>query len=195
MVLQMHTRSFTRESEGMALVTNCASPPVLGHMTVRRIAVHIATVHFRRRCHDLVFQIGPRLNRGGDVRRRTFLIHTYEHGCNRIQELIGVRLFYRLGSGGRNRFGDFLRRRSEEPSSEGDKGSCDKSNENGRKPRPGSIRFHRCLIGFRAIIEAAPPKARKFMQASEIDDLALPAPGGQPGTALFLQAEKFIFYS
>lgn len=68
MVLQMFTRSMTWKSEGMAVVANFASALVLGHMPVRPIALGVATVNFRRRCHDLVFEIGAHLNGGGDVR-------------------------------------------------------------------------------------------------------------------------------
>lgn len=142
MVLQMFTRSMTWKSERMAVMANFASAPVLGHMTVRRIALGVATVNFRRRCHDLVFKIGAHLNGGGDVRCRMFLIHAYEHGCNCIEELVWVCLFYGLGSAGRNRFGDFPGGRSEEPSGDGDKANSDEADEKGSKPRPGSIRFH-----------------------------------------------------
>lgn len=71
-----------------------------------------------------------------------FLIDPHQHGRNCVDELVLVRLFYGFGSAGRNRLGDFLGGRSEEPTGDGDKANSDETDENGSKPCPGSIRFH-----------------------------------------------------
>jgi hypothetical protein len=154
MVLQMLARSITWESESVAVVANGASAPVLGHMIVRRIALGAVAGNFGRRCPDLVFEIRAHLNGSGDVGCRMFLIHACQHGCHCVEELVWVRLFYGLGSAGRNRLGDFLRWRSEEPSGDGDEASSDEPNKNGSKPHPGSIRFHIFRVEFGVIIGA-----------------------------------------
>jgi hypothetical protein len=79
-------------------------------MAVGPIALGITTVHFRDRCQDLVFQIGTRLNRGGNIRRRILPVDVDQNRGNRVQELVWARLPGAAGSAGRDRLADFFRR-------------------------------------------------------------------------------------
>ena len=167
MVLQMLARSVTWEVKSMALVANGAPAPVLRHMGVRRIALSVITGNIRRRCHDLVFEIRTHLDGGRYVRCRMFLIHSCQHDCDSIEELVWVRLVYGRGSAGRNRLADFFGRRSDEPSGNADKTNGDETEKNGRQPRPGSIRFHIFWVEFCAIIGADFFQARRFLRFRE----------------------------
>ncbi|MBA3831180.1 MAG: hypothetical protein H0X34_04670 [Chthoniobacterales bacterium] len=144
MVLQIFVHLFTRDGNGMAVVANFALTLVRGDMPVVPIAIAIAImiISFRCSCHDLVLQIGTRLNGCGDIGSRIFLIHTYQNGGNSIKKLICVRLLHGLGSARSNGLVYLFRRGGQQPTSYSHEQARDERDDYGGEPITGGFGFH-----------------------------------------------------
>lgn len=142
MVLQIFVHLFTWDTDGMAVVANFALSSVLGDMPVIPIAIAIVTISFRRSCHDLVFEIGARLNGCGHILSGMFLIHAYQDGGNSIEELIRVRLLNGFGPTRNDGFAYVLGRGGEQPASHSHEQTRGEHNDHGSEPITGGFGFH-----------------------------------------------------
>ena len=116
MMLQMFASRFTRESEGdVAVMTDRALAAVPGDMIVASIALRLIGAHFRRRGHDLIFQIGTRLHGGSDIERGMFLIDASQDGCDGTEISLRVGILDGIGSAAGNSGCNLLRWRSQQP--------------------------------------------------------------------------------
>ena len=121
-VLQVVLGSFTRESEGMAIVANSALAVVLRDVIVAlRTGIDRRAVNVCRGRSNSVRQIGTQFSRSGDVGWSLLLIYAHEDGGEGIKECSRVGLLYARRAARRNRSCDFLRGRSHRRTGKGHK--------------------------------------------------------------------------
>ena len=144
MPLEVFLNLLPREVDRLAAAADRDFAAMPGNAApVGLVVVGGSAVHFSGRYGNLILQIGTQLDGRRHVRRGVLFRHGHENCCERVDERIRVGFLDVRLSGGGNCLGNFLRGRSREPPSDGNKTGRDEAHEKSGEPGSWSICRHR----------------------------------------------------